>query len=291
MPSSSEAGRHGRDTEPHSSSRQGTVGGCTASSCSSPEHTNQALVSGTTTSSQTTRLAEQSLQLWKGHVSLARLQGQGGAVSPCPLRRGDAKPMSSTGLCDSGWSRCGGELKDCCMQPGPAQEGRELGDGAGCAWPGTGCAITSQSCTFCVARPHSPSLPRGPRSGEITAALPRSMLAWRPARVGGCACSPGGEAGWRAPKSYLQPGACTRVIPAGQGAGESSQTPEPAWFCRCRAGCKPQLPQLCGPGHGHSGCAGGTEPRSPPGGTLTSGTAAAMLCTVPSTQWREEGSG
>lgn len=55
----------------------------------------------------------------------------------------------------------------------------------------------------------------------------------------------GGEAGWRAPRPHLQLGARTRVTPAGQGAGESAQTPEPpAWVCRHRSGCKSQLPQL-----------------------------------------------
>lgn len=65
--------------------------------CSSPEHTNQTLVSSTTTSFQTTHLAEQSLQLWKGHMSLAKHQGQAGAVSLCLRGRGDAEPMSSMG--------------------------------------------------------------------------------------------------------------------------------------------------------------------------------------------------
>lgn len=100
----------------------------------------------------------------------------------------------------------------------------------------------------------------------------------------------GGEAGWRASKANLQPAACTLVIPASQGAGESFQTPEPpARVCRWRPGCQPQPLRLCGPGHGCSGCTSGTEPHSPAGEMLTSGTEAAMLCTVPSTQRRGEG--
>lgn len=75
--------------------------------------------------------------------------------------------MSSMGFSESGWSRCGGELKDYCMQPGPAQEGREVGDEAGCAWPGTVCTITEgQSCIFCLVRPRSPRLPQGSGRGS-----------------------------------------------------------------------------------------------------------------------------
>lgn len=57
VPNSSEAGRHGRDTKSHS--YRGQCRGCKASSCSSPEHTDQALVFRTT--AQTTSLVEQSL--------------------------------------------------------------------------------------------------------------------------------------------------------------------------------------------------------------------------------------
>lgn len=81
-----------------------------------------------------------------------------------------------------GRSSHGGELQDRCVQPGPAQEGREVGDGSG--W-----AITGQSSIFCLARPRLPSLLLGSWSGEVTAALPRSVPAWSSARVGGCACS------------------------------------------------------------------------------------------------------
>ena len=205
--------------------------GCTPSACHSPEHADEALVSGTTTSSQSTRLAEQSLQLWKGHVSLASHQGQEGAVSTCPLQREDAKLMSSTGI--SGWSRCVGQLKDCCRQPGPAQAGREVGYG-------NGCAITEgQSCLFCPARPHSPSLPQGSRSVEVTVALPRSEWHGALPRAGGCACSPRGEAGWRAPKSYLQLGARTRVIPASQGVWRAPQHQNLPGFADADPGASP----------------------------------------------------
>lgn len=122
-----------------------------------------------------------------------------------------------------------------------------MGDGGG--W-----AITEgQSCIFCLARPCLPSLSLGSWSGKVTTVLPRSVPAWSPAKEHGCACrhhACSGEAGWRAPKAYLQSGACTLVIPTGQGAGESSQTPEPpAWVCRCRPEWKPQLPCLCGLGN------------------------------------------
>lgn len=196
-------------------------------------------------------------------------------LSPCPPR--GSVTLSAAGVVES--SRTAVCSLD---QPEKGERWRTAVAGpsqkvspASSAWQGPACPV----CPWAPGQGRSPQHSRGP--------------CWHGALPGwvDVLAATGGEAGWRAPKSYLQPGACTLVIPAGQGAGESSQTPEPpARVCRRRPRCKPQLPLLCCPGHGCSGCVGGTEPCSPPGGMLTSGTAAAMLCTVLSTRWRQEGS-
>lgn len=130
------------------------------------------------------------------------------------LGRGDAEPMAFTGLYDCGWSRHGGELKDHCVQMHQHKKGGR--------W------------RMAVAGP----------SQKVSLA----SSAWQGPACPVCSCS-AWEAGWRAPKSYLQLGVCTGVTPTGQGAGECSQTPEPpTWVWRHRHGCKPWC--------GHSGFMG-----------------------------------
>lgn len=73
------------------------------------------------------------------------------------------------------------------------------------------------------------------------------------------------------------------MIPTG------SPTSEPAWFCQCRPGCKPQPLWPFGSGQRHFSCTGGSEPHTLWVGMLTLGTAAAMLCTNASMQQRKEG--
>lgn len=165
VPGSSEAGRHGRDTEPHSSSRQRTAG-----------------------------LHCQLLQLSRIHRSSPCVQHHhlfpdhtpGGAEPPaleraCELGQAPGPERSSQRLRtrDGGcqahvfhgalglwleqvWWRTQGLFH-------PAQERREARDSAGCA------TTEGQSCIFCLARPCSSSLPWGSWSVEITTVLPRSM--------------------------------------------------------------------------------------------------------------------
>lgn len=236
---------------PTSPADRGQWGGLHSQFCSSPEHTDQALTSGTY--SQTTCLAEQSLQLWKGHVSLARHQGQGGAVTV---------ESSRTAACSPDQPKQGGRW-------GMAVAGPSQVSPPSSAWQGPTCPV----CSWGPGQGRSPQRSQGPcQHGALPGWVDVPAATNR-------------EAGWRAPKSYLQLGARTLAIPTGQGAGKSSRTPgPPARVCRWRPRCKPQPPRLCGPGHGWSDCVGGAEPRTPSGGMLTSGTAAAMLCAIPSTQ-------
>lgn len=137
------------------------------------------------------------------------------------------------------------------MQPGPDHEGREVGDKAGCAWADTVCAITGgQSCIFCLVRPCTPRLPQGSVRGSHQN-VPKVCASEKPCWVG-----------WMRWKGRLE---SPKILPATMSTHRiptNSPTSEPACFCQCRPGCKPQPLWPCGPGQRCCSCMGGTEPHA-----------------------------